>query len=212
MKLTNLIWVLALAVAALGACDAWGDQPPITNEPRPDPGPGPGGTPGTGGTGGGTGEGACTNDADQAVYDAVTFVDGRGNSSSGTAAVSAIASECVRGSVSSMPPVQPGCGDALGAIIGCATASPPNCPPEDVEVLAVCVEDCTQDVVEGIAGETLSQECIDCYGATVSCGAAECAVECVASTTADICVNCRCDAGCTPEFDQCSGFSSGVCN
>jgi hypothetical protein len=146
------------------------------------------------------------------VYDAVTFVDGRGNSSSGTAAVSAIASECVRGSGSSMPPVQPGCGDALRAIIGCATASPPNCPPEDVEVLAVCVEDCTQDVVEGIAGETLSQECIDCYGATVSCGAAECAVECVASTTADICVNCRCDAGCTPEFDQCSGFSSGVCN
>ena len=104
MKLTNLIWVLALAVAALGACDAWGDQPPITNEPGPDPDPGPGGTPGTGGTGGGTGEGACTNEADQAVYDALSFVNGKGESSSGTEAASAIGSECVRGSTSSTMP------------------------------------------------------------------------------------------------------------
>ena len=60
---------------------------------------------GTGGTGGSEPVvDACANDADQAVYDELSFVDGKGEASTGTEAASAIASECVRGSVSSEPP------------------------------------------------------------------------------------------------------------
>lgn len=202
------IFGLSLTVAAFGCGDSASGN-----------GGSGGGTAGTGGsagTGGGGGtvvvEDACTNTADTAVYDDLTFVNGRGGSSASTAAASAIASECVRGSVSSMPQVD-GCGSELSAIIGCATASPPNCPPEDVQVLADCVEDCTQDTISEITGgSVLSDDCIGCYGATVSCGAAECAVECVADATAAICVNCRCDNGCTPNFETCSGIPSTDCN
>lgn len=171
---------------------------------------GAGGTGGDGGVGGmgGMPEGACTNEADGAVYDALAFVDGKGQASSGTDAASAIASECVRGSVSSTPPVA-GCGAELSAIIGCATARPPNCPPEKVQAVATCVENCTQDTISQITGDTLSNACAECYGANAACGVAECAVECVADAAAPICVNCRADQGCTPEFEACSGGSGG---
>ncbi len=64
MKLTNLIWVLALA-GSMMACNS---GPPITNV-KPDPPDGSGGSGGSGGTGGSSGdEGACTTDENAAVY------------------------------------------------------------------------------------------------------------------------------------------------
>jgi hypothetical protein len=158
---------------------------------------------------------ACTNADDTAVYEALTFTDGKGETTTGTEAASAIASECVRGSVSSVPAIPPAeaCGTILQGLLGCALAVPPSCTDEQIDELATCVEDCTQDTIAGITGgDMLTDDCIGCYGASVSCGAAACATECVDDTTSDGCVQCRCNAGCTPAFDVCSGFSLGVCD
>ena len=212
MKLTNLIWVLALA-GAVAACNSGS---PITGVDPPDPGTGgtggTAGSPGTGGTGGtgGATEGACTDDANQAVYDQLDYVNDGGEASSGTEAASAIASDCVRGSSASMPPVE-GCGPEVGALIPCATATPPSCSAEEVQVLATCVEECTQSTIEEITGSRLSDECMACSGASVSCGVAFCTVPCLASTVAPECVACRCDNDCTGDFETCTGFTSDAC-
>jgi hypothetical protein len=203
MKLYNLMWVLALAGAA-AACDNWIDQPPITNEPQPPTG-GTGGNGGTGGTGG-VAAGACTDEANQAVYAELEFVNSKGQASSGTAAASAIGSECVRGSSSSVPPVT-GCGPQTLDVVACF----PNCPQPTIDALATCVEECTAGTIEEITGSTLSEACVECYGATVACGAAFCTGQCVADTTAQICIDCRCDNDCTPNFVICSGIPSTDC-
>jgi hypothetical protein len=80
-----------------------------------------------------------------------------------------------------------------------------------VQILATCVEDCTQGTIEQITGSTLSEECMGCYGATVSCGVAFCTKECVADTTAQVCIDCRCTSGCTENFVICSGIPSDDC-
>jgi hypothetical protein len=194
MKPTHLIWVLALAGAAL-ACNS---GPPITNERPIDPGTG--GTSGTGGAGG-LGEGACTNDADQAVYEDLTYTDEDGNTFTGTDAASAIGSDCIFGTETSVP-VLPGCGDQAFAVVSCF----PSCDQPTIDALATCVAMCTQDATG------LSTECMACTGATVACGAAFCTSQCVSDTNAPICIECRCDNGCTPDFDECTGLpSSGDC-
>ncbi|MBW2210198.1 MAG: hypothetical protein JRG67_04000, partial [Deltaproteobacteria bacterium] len=201
MKLTNLIWVLALA-GAVAACNSGS---PITGTPPPPPPTGgSNGGGGTGGSGGGSLEGNCINDADAAVYAQLDFVNGKGEASSGTDASSAIGSECVRGSTVSMPPVE-GCGDETFAVIACLG----NCPQETIDALADCVVACTGDTIAGITGgDTLSDDCLACTGETVACGAAFCTPPCVTSTTAPECIQCRCDQGCTPQFVICSGIPS----
>ena len=67
MKLTNLIWVLALA-GTLAACNS---GPPITNEKPITPPP----TGGSSGTGGISGDGACTTEENLAVYEALVYKD-----------------------------------------------------------------------------------------------------------------------------------------
>jgi hypothetical protein len=204
MKLTNLIWVLALA-GAVAACNSGS---PITGL---DPDLGTGGTAGSGsgGSGGSGGviPGNCTNEADQAVYAQLEFTNGKGETSTGTDASSAIGSECVRGSTVSDPPVA-GCGDETFAVIACLG----NCPQETIDALSTCVVNCTNGTIEEITGDTLSDECIACTGATVACGAAFCTGDCVADTTAQPCIDCRCDAGCTPQFIICSGIPSTDCD
>jgi hypothetical protein len=200
MKLSNLIWVLALAGAAT-ACDTWTDQPPITNERPPVVG-GSGGSAGSGGSGGISGDGACTDEADQAVYADLTYTDEDGVTYTGTEASSAIGSDCIFGTDTS-DPVLPGCGDEAFAVVGCF----PNCEQSVIDTLASCVAACTQDATG------LSAECMGCTGETVACGAAFCTSQCVSDTNAQICIDCRCDNGCTPDFDTCSGLpSSGDCN
>jgi hypothetical protein len=195
MKPINLIWVLALAGVAM-ACNS---GPPITNEQTPPP-PGTGGT-GGGGTGGITGDGACTNEDDVAVYADLTYTDEDGNIFMGTDASSAIGSDCIFGTDTS-DPVLPGCGDEAFAVVSCF----PNCDDAITQTLADCVAQCTQDATG------LSDECMACTGATVACGAAFCTSQCVTDTNAAICIDCRCESGCTPDFDVCSGLpSSGDC-
>jgi hypothetical protein len=199
MKPTHLIWVLALAGVAL-ACNS---GPPITNA-KPPIDPGTGGTTGTGGTSGtgGLGEGACTNDADQAVYEDLTYTDAQGIIYTGTEAASAIGSDCIFGSADS-DPVLAGCGTEAGNVVACFSG---GCDQPTIDALATCVAMCTQDATG------LSDECMACTGDTVACGAAFCTSQCVSDTEATICVDCRCNNGCTPDFDECTGLpSSGDC-
>jgi hypothetical protein len=197
MKLTNLIWVLALA-GSVAACNS---GPPVEGIVRPPPATG-----GSNGGGGGPGEGACINDDDGAVYDCLEFTNSKGEESSGTDASSAIGSDCVRGSTSSIPPIE-GCGGQTLDVVACF----PNCPQETVDALSTCVRDCTQDTTADLCPPGLSDECVECTGATVACGAAFCTKQCVADTTAQICIDCRCQSNCTPQFVICSGIPSDDC-
>jgi hypothetical protein len=186
-------------------------------------GPGLGGS--NGGTcnpGGGVTSGACINDDDLAVYECLEFTNSKGEMSTCTDASSAIGSDCVRGADTSDPPINEsdaafhsGCGTETLAVVGCF----PDCPEPTVTALANCVRDCTQATTAGITAQTcpddppggLSDECVECTGATVACGAAFCTRQCVADTTAAICIDCRCQSNCTPEFVICSGIPSDDC-
>lgn len=196
MKPINLIWVLALA----GVVVACNSGPPISNEPDygNGNGNGNGGSSGTGGSGVGGGDGACTNEADVAVYAELTYTDDDGNTFSGTDASAAIGADCIFGTETSDPLLE-GCGAESGVVIVCF----PNCEPSVTQALADCVAQCTQDATG------LSTECMACTGGTVACGAASCTRQCVADTNAPICIDCRCDNNCTPDFDDCSGLPSG---
>ncbi len=202
MKLTNLIWVLALA-GAMAACNS---GPPITNEPGNGDGGsnGSGGTNGTGGTGG-VGEGACTDEANAAVYAELTYVDDAGATFTGDEAAAAIGSDCIFGTEASSP-LLPGCGAEASAVLTCF---PAGCPQETIDALADCVASCVQDATAEATGTALSDECVACTGDTVACGAAFCTTACVADTNAPQCIDCRCDNNCIQEFDACSGLPSG---
>ena len=214
MKLTNLIWVLGMA-GMIAACNS---GPPVTGcrpgeivnaDGRCDSGGGPGGSPGTGGTGGTGGSvgGACTNDADQAVYDDLEYTDADGNDHTGSNAASAIASDCVFGGPDTLPP---DCADLATAVVGCAIAM--ACTPAQVTALAECVGDCAQNTIESITGSRLSDGCAACYSSSVACSAEKCATVC-SNPVATPCIECRCVEGCTPEFDVCSGLPpSGACD
>jgi hypothetical protein len=189
MKLIAFVSALALA-GAVGGC---GD----------DGGSGTGGT-GGGGTGGGGGAvtDACTNAADTAVYDGVTYTNLEGDFE-GTKAVSEIAADCVFGNSMGEAPnlISDGCPTLVGPIL-----IDPN--EENVTNMANCVVDCTVE-----QGVDLSQQCLDCYGDTVACGAAFCATPCSEGTDTEGCLVCRCGGGlstsgvnCVVDFDTCSGL------
>ena len=191
MKLTNLIWVLALA-GAVAACNS---GPPITGEragTTPPPTGGGGGTCDPGG-----GDGACTNAADEAVYADLTYTDDAGETFTGPDAASAIGSDCIFGTKNSDPPLE-GCGNQSAAVIACF----PNCSDAVIQAAADCVAQCTQDATG------LSEECVTCTGDTVACGAAFCTSACVADTNAPGCIECRCTNNCIQDFDSCSGLPS----
>ena len=211
MKLMNLIWVLGLAGVVAG-CNS---GPPVhgceiqVNGTCAGSGSG-GSNGGTGGTGGGTGDGACTNEEDTATYMDLEYLDSRGNDVSGPSAASAIASDCVFGSTSSVPE-NPGCGTEAGNVVACAI-QPTGCPAETIDALTNCVLDCTQTLITDITGGPLSDECAACYGESVSCSAENCAAAGCTNPTSPSCIQCRCDEGCTPGFDVCSGLPpSGDC-
>jgi hypothetical protein len=197
MKPKNLIWVLALAGAAM-ACNSGS---PITNEKPIDPGSGgSGGSNGSGGSGG-LGDGACTNEADQAVYADLTYTNEAGETFTGTDASSEIGSDCIFGTETS-DPVLPGCGDEAFLVVSCF----PNCDEPTIQAAADCVAQCTQDATG------LSAECMACTGATVACGAAYCTGVCISDTNAPECIQCRCENNCIQAFDECSGLpSDGDC-
>jgi len=202
MKLTNLIWVLALA-GSIMACNS---GPPITNV-RPPPPTGTGGTTGTGGAGGAA-TGKCTGPEDSAVYAELTFIDADGVESNGPAAASAIGSACIFGTDASVPKVT-GCSPEGIAVLSCSAT---GCDQATIDALGDCVALCTQETTAGIAPPGLSTECMACTGDTVACGAGFCVSPCSADTTLPGCVACRCDAGCTPAFDVCSGLpDTGAC-
>ncbi len=193
MKLTNLIWVLALA-GSVAACNSGS---PLTNVRPPQGG---GGT-----TGDGcdltAGIGACVTEENIAVYDALEYRNDDGEFSTCNGASSAIGSDCVLGSARSVPPI-PGCGAEAGNVLQCF----PNCPADVIESAAACVALCTQDATEEITGMPLSDECVACTGATVACGAAFCTNVCISDSNSQACIDCRCANNCIESFDDCSGL------
>jgi len=214
MKLMNLIWVLGLAGAvagcnsgdALQGCDQFDNLTGSCSD-----GPGAGGSGGSGNTGGtgntGGGEGACTNEDDAAVYSDLEYNTGS-ELLMGDEAASQIASDCVFGNTSSTPR-NPGCGAEAQAVLICGGA---NCDDETIQALTDCVVDCQQTVIEEDTGSTLSQECNDCYGDSVTCSAVNCATAGCTVPDSPSCVACRCANDCTPGFDRCSGLpSQGTC-
>ena len=197
MKLTNLIWVLALAGAA-AACNS---GPPITNEKPP----------GTGGTGGAGTVDACITDENKAVYDELVYIDCAGVTYTGDDASSAIGSDCIQGTTNpatcqngSTPPIV-GCGKLAGEVVSCT----PLCPQETIDAAADCVADCVQTATAEVAPPGLSDDCVACTGDTVACGAAFCTLECVADSNAPNCITCRCDNNCIQSFDICTGLEPG---
>jgi hypothetical protein len=151
--------------------------------------------------------GACTNDADQALYEALEYTDADGNDHTGSDAASAIASDCVFGDGDT---VGPDCALLATEVVGCAILM--ACTPAQVAALAVCVGDCAQNTIESITGSRLTDACGACYSESVACSAEKCATVC-SNPAATPCIECRCVEGCTPEFDVCSGLSpSGACD
>jgi hypothetical protein len=151
----------------------------------------------------------CTNDADQAVYDDLTYTNDDGESSSGSDAASAIASDCVFGADDTVPPE--GCGDLAAIVVDCASAG--TCTPKMIQDLTDCVGECTQDTIESITGSRLSDGCGACYSESVACNAAKCTTSGCSNPTSTECVECRCVQGCTPGFDVCSGLlPTGACD
>jgi hypothetical protein len=206
MKLTNLIWVLALA-GTLAACNS---GPPITNEKPITPPP----TGGSSGAGGISGDGACTTEENLAVYEALVYTDCDGVTHTGDDASSAIGSDCILGTTDpnlcpagSVPPI-PGCGTEAGMVLGCF----PNCPQETIDTAAACVANCVQTATAEAAPPGLSDECVACTGETVACGAAFCTNVCISNSNSQACIDCRCLNNCIQEFDTCSGLpSDGDC-
>lgn len=206
MKLTNLIWVLALAGLVAG-CNSGS---PTTNV-RP-PVTGSGGSNGGGGGGGSTIEpgcdpplpedtGACTTADNIAVYEELIYTDDDGVTHTCNEATSAIGSDCILGSSRSVPPIR-GCGDEAGVVLACF----PNCPADVIADAAACVALCVQTATEQITGSRLSDECAACSGDTVACGAAFCTNVCINDSNAPACIDCRCANDCIEPFDECSGL------
>jgi hypothetical protein len=215
MKLSNPIWVLGLAclTGLAGMIAACNSGPPVDGcDKLPPPGEfvnldGRCESAGGGGTGGSETD-QCINDADQAVYDALTYTNDDGESSSGSDAASAIASDCVFGGDDTVPPE--GCGDLAAIVVVCASTG--TCTPKMIEDLTVCVGECAQDTIERITGSRLSDGCGACYSESVACSAAKCATSGCSNPTSTECVECRCVENCTPGFDVCSGLPpTGVC-
>jgi len=219
MKPMKLFSVLGLAVVAV-ACAEWTNQPPLQgcddfnevtgNCGSAQTGGTSGGTGGTGGTGntGGGGVGACTNAEDTAVY-AVLEYDTGSEVLTGPEAASQIASDCVFGNQGS-DPRNPGCGPEAQAVLICGGT---NCTEDTIQALTDCVVACQQEVIEAATGQTLTQECNDCYGDSVTCSAVKCATAGCTVPDSASCVACRCENDCTPGFDRCSGLpSQNTCN
>ena len=198
MKYASLISMIVLSSAAAIGCGQDEAGSANANGSGATGGAGP-----TGGTGGGSlGEGACTTADNVAVYDELDYTNTDGEDSTGTDAASAIAADClgeldvdVVGSV--------GCVTEFAALI--AVISNPT--QEVIDALVECDETCLRDVTRTITGtDGLTVDCAACYGDSVACGATNCTAACSADPTADVCVQCREDTGCTPNFRTCSGI------
>ena len=227
MKLTNLIWVLALAGVA-AACNSGSPTAGCIIDPA---------TGFCGAEGGECGpiENACTNAEDMMVYANLTYTNEARETFTGTDAASEIGADCIFGSDTSVPPLS-GCPLEAGRVIGCF----PNCPTcneepppatcgqactafddcgpgfscvegtctDAVQAAADCVAGCTQDATAAASSPGLSDECVSCTGDAVACGAAFCTRVCVSDPGAQICIDCRCANNCNQCNDVCTGLPS----
>lgn len=155
---------------------------------------GVGGTAGADGFGGSGGASmdACNNTADRQV---ITNA-GEGDFNTGRQEVEDEASDCVFS----------GCPAEVAQVISAQGK-------DDVanQQAATCIAVCTGNRY------SLSPQCLSCYGRSIVCNTANCIERCVADSTSEICINCRCnlvDSGnsnnedCVGGFEECSGIAS----
>lgn len=234
MKLSNLIWVLALA-GATAACNSGPAISGCTIDPAT-------GLCSTVGGECGPVEQACTNPDDAAVYMGLTYTDEMNEMYTGADAASAIAGDCISGAPNADPPIpiEDACGNFVFLVLSCGDACP-DCtaenPPAEcgqactlgadpdecgsgficVDVdggtctdvilgAGLCVAGCAADIITEVSPPGLSEACLGCYGTTVACGAAFCLSECAANPDATGCIECRCNNNCIQCFDVCSGL------
>ncbi len=127
----------------------------------------------------------------------------------GTEVASAIANDCVFGSLAWIPQ-NDGCGAEAQAVLVCAFA---GCPGETAAALSESVARCARDLTEDITGSALSVTCAACYGDEMACMMTDCAGAGGTDLASPTCVQCRCESECTPSFDGCSGLPpSGDCD
>ncbi len=76
-----------------------------------------------------------------------------------------------------------------------------GCLGDQGEAREVCFADC---LVEKIPD--LSNGCARCFSVVALCGADNCALQCIADSSAPACLDCVEDAGCNDLFEECSGL------
>ena len=101
-------------------------------------------------------------------------------------------------------------------------------PPADVSSLArtcglACfrqqgmglTEECVVECMKQSTGDAVTDDCLGCFGVSVRCTVANCAMACAANPTSDGCIACQCGnnaAGenCFEAYTQCSGRASSA--
>ncbi len=84
---------------------------------------------------------------------------------------------------------------------GQAASSARSC---GLSCLASSDESCASDCIQQDTG--MSQECSDCYAASVACATENCLAQCGADPSSEACEQCQIDAGCRDDFYTCSGL------
>ncbi|RZV52345.1 MAG: hypothetical protein EX268_12205 [Deltaproteobacteria bacterium] len=151
--------------------------------------------------------GNCVDASNAQVYENLDYIDDFGQMYTGTEAAVAIGQDCLFGSNTSDPTLA-GCPSEAARVLSCF----PNCPTGVVDELSSCVTQCSQDAIAEASPPGLSDSCAACLGDKVACDASLCTNLCVADVSSPACIQCRCENDCTPRFETCSGFRTGVCN
>lgn len=126
-------------------------------------------------------EGACTTEANLALYAGYTHTGTDDMIREGLGAVTRLAEECAL----------PGCSEEVGDVVVDASE-------QNVNALVTCIIDCVQLEVD------LSDDCLSCYAGVVVCAVNDCLVECAEDTSSEACVDCRAE-NCDPAFTECAG-------
>lgn len=84
--------------------------------------------------------------------------------------------------------------DVDEAALTCGTACVAD--PNPAECTSICLQDATG----------LSEGCADCFGGIIACTIEHCLAQCMSDPGSDPCQTCLADAGCTDDFQTCSGL------
>lgn len=141
-----------------------------------------GGTPGTGGSGGTNGAAQC-----EGVYQDKTEAE--------------LASEAGDGACTEDSDIAAVCANDINTL---AASCGLSCFAQGGDEAAQLA--CNLTCINGMTNPDPSTECVGCYLASVACARMNCTQQCINDPTAEPCIQCRIDEGCTPGFYTCSGL------